>query len=94
MAFGRAAVPGEYAMRGGDAAAIGAALAGMELRRIEAGEAAEGDLLILLAAPGQFHFAVLTERGFVHADARLRRVVETPGPPQWPVIGVWREGGE
>ena len=50
----------------------------------------EGDLLLLATGPGQWHFAVLTGDGFVHADARLRRVVETPGRPRWPVAGAWR----
>ena len=31
--------------------------------------------------------------GFVHADAQLRRVVERPGEPPWPVIGIWRFEG-
>jgi len=27
---------------------------------------------------------------FVHADLGLRRVVERPLPPPWPIVGVWR----
>jgi murein DD-endopeptidase / murein LD-carboxypeptidase len=34
---------------------------------------------------------VLTDGGFVHADAGLRRVVETPGRPDATLIGAWRE---
>lgn len=94
VAFGRAALPRNYALRGGDAAGIAAMLAVLGLRRIEAGKGSEGDLAVLRTGPEQFHFAVLTDGGFVHADARLRRVVETPGSPPWPVIGVWREGKE
>lgn len=92
IAFGRDPLPQGYALRGGDAGRIGAVLAAMGLRRIAASDAAEGDLLLIEAGPRQLHFAVKTEGGFVHADAGLRRVVETPGRPQWPVIGVWREG--
>lgn len=94
VAFGRTSLPRDYALRGGDGCRIGAVIEALGLRRIEAGEAEAGDLLLLAAGPRQFHFAVLTETGFVHADARLRRVIETPGRPQWPVIDAWREGSE
>ena len=49
-----------------------------------------GDLLLLSPARDQLHLAVLTDRGFVHADAGLRQVVETPGRPVWPVVGRFR----
>lgn len=94
VAFRRAELPRDYALRGGDAARIAEALEAQGLRRIGLGEAREGDLLLVSSAPRQFHFAVLTETGFVHADARLRRVVETPGRPPWPAVGAWREGRE
>jgi hypothetical protein len=92
VAFGRRDLPSGYALRGGDVERIAAALAAMGLRRI--GAAGAGDLLLIATGPRQFHFAVKTQSGFVHADARLRRVVETPGEPRWPVIGVWREGSD
>jgi cell wall-associated NlpC family hydrolase len=91
-AFGRDGLPRDYALRGGDAGRIGAVLAGLGLRRVDA--AAEGDLLLIESGPRQIHFAVKTASGFVHADARLRRVVETPGQPRWPVIGIWREADD
>ena len=91
IAFGRGPLPRDYALRGGSADGIGEAIAALGLQRIAAGE---GDLLLLATGPGQFHFAVLTEGGLVHADARLRRVVETPGRPAWPVVSAWREGSE
>jgi murein DD-endopeptidase / murein LD-carboxypeptidase len=94
FAFGREDLPRGYALRGGLVSRIGAELAARGLRPIEGDQAAEGDLLLIESGPRQLHFAVKTGRGFVHADARLRRVVETPGQPPWPVIGVWREGGE
>ena len=86
----RGAVPGDYPQRGGDAAVIGAAIEQAGLGAIAPEVVAAGDLLLLATGPGQWHFAVLTEGGFVHADARLRRVVETPGRPAWPVAGAWR----
>jgi lipoprotein Spr len=86
----QAPVPADYAQRGGDADAIGAAIERAGLRPVAVDAAGEGDLLLLATGPGQWHFAVLTGDGFVHADARLRRVVETPGRPEWPVAGAWR----
>jgi hypothetical protein len=44
----------------------------------------------MTVAADQMHLGVLTANGFVHADARLRKVVETPGEPGWPVIGIYR----
>ncbi|HTG38995.1 MAG TPA: peptidoglycan endopeptidase, partial [Sphingomonas sp.] len=58
------------------------------LTRVGAGQV--GDVVLMRSGPGQLHLGVLTARGMVHADAMLRRVVERPGPPPWPVIGIWR----
>lgn len=49
-----------------------------------------GDLVLCRAGPGQLHLVVLTNAGFVHADAGLRRVVERPGVVPWPVVTAWR----
>ena len=51
---------------------------------------AAGDLLVCSVAADQLHLAILTDRGLVHADARLRMVVETPGAAPWPVLSVHR----
>ena len=59
-------------------------------RRVSRGQRRVGDVLFMLVADDQLHFGVLTDRGFVHADARLRRVVETPGEPEWPLVGTYR----
>jgi hypothetical protein len=50
--------------------------------------------MLVESGPRQFHVLVKTTTGFVHADAGLRRVVETPGRPGWPVIGIWREADD
>jgi lipoprotein Spr len=39
----------------------------------------------------QLHLAVRTDIGFVHAHARIGRVVETPGLPEWPLLAVYRK---
>ena len=90
VALGVEGLPTGYALRGGDPATAAAVIAAAGLRPVAADAAAEGDLLLLATGPAQLHFAVLTDTGFVHADARLRRVVETPGRPDWPVLGAWR----
>lgn len=86
VAFGRA-VAGDYPLRWDDAAAVVARIDAAGLRRATGREA--GALLLLRAGPGQLHLAIRTDTGFVHADARLRRVVEVPGAPPWPVIASW-----
>lgn len=49
-----------------------------------------GDMLLLGVAHDQLHLAIESGDGFVHADARLGRVVESPGIPPWPILGVYR----
>jgi cell wall-associated NlpC family hydrolase len=93
VAFARSALPQDYALRGGDDVAITAKISAVGLGRIGVDDAREGDLLLLETGARQFHLAVLTDRGFVHADAGLRRVVETPGRPRWPVLAAWRDEG-
>jgi lipoprotein Spr len=82
--------PGDYALRGGSAARLAEGLAAAGLRRVEA--AAAGDVVVLAPGQGQLHLAVLTATGLVHGDAGLRRVVERPGPPPWPIASIWRIG--
>lgn len=59
-------------------------------RRVEPGKARAGDLLLFAPRDDQLHFAVLTSGGYVHAHAGLRRVVETPGYPEWPPMDAFR----
>jgi len=85
-------VPSGYALRSGDADRVAALIeaAGLAMTR----EAADGDLLLLRAGPGQLHLAIVVPGGIVHADAAQRRVVERPGVPPWPVLGRFRLGEE
>lgn len=89
IAYGRDRVPAGYALRGGDPAML---VAGAEAAGLIPAEGASrpADLLLLRPGPHQLHLAILTDRGFIHADAGLRRVVEVPGPPPWPALGRWR----
>lgn len=81
--------PRDYRLRGAYRDQLLAA-ADRWFRRIAPGRARPGDLLVLEPAADQLHLAILTEQGFVHADARLGRVVETPGPASWPLNAVLR----
>nr|WP_025561174.1 NlpC/P60 family protein [Sphingomonas sp. UNC305MFCol5.2] len=80
-------VPSGYTLRSGDAVRVRVAIEVLGL--VPAAEPRPGDLLLFRAGPGQLHFAIQAEAGIIHADARLRRVVERPELP-WPVIGRWR----
>ncbi|AJP73127.1 hypothetical protein [Sphingomonas hengshuiensis] len=81
-------VPQGYRLRSGDAARVAATIETWGLTGVV--DAQPGDLLLLAAGPGQIHLAIDSGDGIVHADAMLRRVVERPGAPPWPVIGRWR----
>jgi len=54
---------------------------------------APGDVLLLRVDATQLHVAVRTADGIVHADMGLRRVVERPGAPDWPIVAAWRVAG-
>ncbi len=90
-----AIVPDGYALRSGDADAVAAMIVAAGLAPATEPEA--GDVLLCRAGPGQLHLGIDGGLGsdhlsgsIIHADAQLRRVVERPGPPPWPVIGRWR----
>lgn len=60
-------------------------------RRVPPSSLRAGDLLLMRVAADQLHLAIRSEGGFVHAHARLRRVVETPGMPEWPILAIYRK---
>lgn len=82
-------VRADYRLRGDHRAEIEDGLR-RHFRRVSGRQSKAGDLMLLSVSKDQCHLAVLTAAGFVHADARLRRVVETPGAPPWPIIGIYR----
>ena len=86
LAMGVAELPSGYALRGGTAEAVAAAIDAAGLLRCAARPGALG---LAESGPGQWHLLVLTDTGLVHADAGRRRVVERPGPVPWPVWGWW-----
>lgn len=88
-------IPTGYALRSGDSEAAAAMIDAAGLIRADHCRLGPqpGDLLLCRAGPGQLHLVIDSGApggGFIHADAQLRRVVERPGPPPWPIIGRWR----
>jgi len=84
-----AVVPAGYRLRGNQRERL---LTGLNhyFRAISKSKARINDLLLCEAGPDQLHLVVKTMGGFIHADAGLRRVVETPGAPPWPVLKAFR----
>ena len=79
----------DYRLRGGSLDALEAELARAGLGRAE--NMGAGDVLVMRSGPQQLHLGIWTGESLVHADAGLRRVVERPGLPPWPVLGAWRK---
>jgi len=91
MAFGLPVmrVRKDYGLRGGSRTQIEREMSDY-FDRISPAKAGAGDLLLVEPGPEQLHMIILTPGGYLHADARLRRVVEVPGAAPWPVLGAWR----
>lgn len=79
----------DYALRGGTVAELSKGLRAANMRAVKTAE--RGDVLVLKAGAEQLHLAIVTDDGFVHADAGARAVVERPGAPDWPVVSIWRK---
>ena len=60
-------------------------------RTVPIASARPGDVLLMAVNERQLHLGVRTAAGFVHAHAGIGRVVETPGEPQWDLVGVFRK---
>lgn len=79
----------DYRLRGDHDGELRAAIS-TRFRRLRPAIAMAGDMMVMAPADDQLHLGILTSHGFVHADARLRSVVETPGRPTWKVTGLYR----
>jgi hypothetical protein len=60
-------------------------------RRVPRTQLRAGDVMLLKAGEKQPHLAIRTDVGFVHAHAGIRRVVETLGHAEWPLLAVYRK---
>lgn len=89
IAFGlNDGVPTGYSLRGGDIQQFETVLRRLGFVRRKA-EWRAGDVLMLRPGPAQIHLGLWTGGSLIHADARLGRIVETPGIPGWPVLSAW-----
>ena len=84
-----AEAPNDYRLRGEHRDAF-LSKAERWFRKIPGRSGKPGDVLAMAPAKDQLHLGILTANGFIHADAKLGRVVETPGAPVWPVIATLR----
>ena len=90
----RERLPRNYALRGHALAEIERGLRDLGCRPVAGRRLEPGDVVICRPGPAQFHLAVITPAGFVHADAGLRRVVLRPFPIPWSMAGAWRVAEE
>jgi cell wall-associated NlpC family hydrolase len=80
----------DYALRGDNLDELRGELR-RQFRQISKSQLRPGDVMLLQAGEGQPHLGIRTAEGFVHAHAGIRRVVETPGLPELPLIGIYRK---
>lgn len=79
----------DYRLRGDHAKEIREGFRSM-FEEVSHSRSRPGDVLVLQVARDQLHLAIFCGRSFIHADAGIRRVVETPGQPCWPVLATFR----
>lgn len=84
----REGVRRDYRLRGCHQQELEEQLSRWFVRRSGGGVA--GDVLLCCLAATQTHLAIHCGGTFVHADAGLRKVAETPGPPRWPIVAAYR----
>ena len=93
----RVSVPTGYRLRTADLARVEDGLRGLGF---VPGNGAAGEVVVLRPGGAQVHLGIVTPScaragppgGFVHADAGLGRVVESPWRADWPVLSFWRRG--
>ena len=79
----------DYRLRGDHLAELMRELAG-PFRRVPADRRRAGDVAVFQVTQNQLHLGILAGQGLVHADARLGKVVETPGGSPWPLVATFR----
>jgi murein DD-endopeptidase / murein LD-carboxypeptidase len=82
-------VPRDYRLRGHSRPRIHGAMLPW-FRRVARPQARTGDIALFEVAADRLHLGLLTDSSFIHADAGLRQVVETPAPPPWRTLAVYR----
>lgn len=83
------AVSRNYRLNGDHSIAIFEQL-GRWFESVSCDEAEPADVLVCAVSGRQQHLAMDCVRSFIHADAGLRRVVNVPGKPPWPILARFR----
>ncbi len=87
-AYQQTDIPCDYTLRSAD---IGRWSACLDARFNRCHRPLEpGDVLMMQAGPALLHLGLWAGASLIHADGRLRCIVETPGPPGWPILGQWQ----
>lgn len=94
QAIGLESAARDYTLRGAHEARVIAALEAAGFYSPEDRSLKAGDILLMLCGPRQLHLAVACNDGAIHAHAGLGRVVWTPAPLPWPLLGHWRISGD
>ena len=91
LAYGldAAEVSDDYRLSGAHRGAILDVAKG-KFRRVPKSRRRAGDLLMLRAGMAQWHLAIWTGDGIIHADIVNRKIVERPGSLDWPVAAALR----
>jgi cell wall-associated NlpC family hydrolase len=79
----------DYRLRGEHLSELDETLSN-HFERVPAAMKAAGDVLLCRVRQGQAHLAIECGGSIIHADAKLRRVVERRGSCAWPVIAAFR----
>ena len=79
--------PRDYALRTSGADRVAAMIAAAGAARTDKAE--PGCVLLMRVSATQLHLGIAADDGVIHADAHLRRVVERPGDPPWPVTAAF-----
>ena len=88
-------VPQHYAMRGDFLNRVSDFFAALPfLSQAVGSPTAVGDILLAEVGPSQLHLAIVTDDGWIHAHAGLRRVVLSTPQTDWAIIRHWRLNGE
>jgi cell wall-associated NlpC family hydrolase len=88
-AFQIEGVPRDYRLRGGSRDRLATQL-DRYFTPVPTHEAQSGDVLMFAVTHDQLHLGILTDRGVIHADGRLRKVVERPGSQGWTILSAHR----
>jgi murein DD-endopeptidase / murein LD-carboxypeptidase len=86
--------PFDYSIRGQHEQRISEFFAQPQFRALTQGKPQPGDIACVQCAARQSHLMIRTAQGWIHAHAGLGRIVLTPDPIQWPMIGIWQPQGD